>query len=133
MKVIYNGNQIEIEDGITLEQFVVQQGGLGGAFLVNGVSVDSGTVLTSYNVIESDSSGTVVSAAASTSRVDVDLSDFTGQSGLITTDNNLSAIRARYDNDVSISVIRDNQPIDTQELQTGDRVMVMPSGGVKGA
>ena len=133
MKIIYNGQQIEVEDNITLEQFVSSQGAMGQPFLVNGAAMPASTILVAYNVVEIDATGTMISAGIVTANVDIDLTDFTGHSGMVSTENTISSVRNRYEGAVAISIIRDNQPIQTEELQTGDRVMVMPSGGVKGA
>ena len=133
MIIIFNGNSCEIEDGMTLAQFVRQQNASNQAFLINGEAVDSSTVLTSYNVIEADVSGTRVTQDRVPTNVDVNLSDFTGQSGIVNVSNNAEDLRSRYSTDVVISVIRDNSEIQTSELQTGDMIMVTPSGGVSGA
>ena len=89
--------------------------------------------MTSYNVIEADVSGTRVTQDRVPTNVDVNLSDFTGQSGIVNVSNNAEDLRSRYSTDVVISVIRDNSEIQTSELQTGDMIMVTPSGGVSGA
>ena len=133
MKIIYNGQQIEIDEGMSLRQFAEQENLLGSGLLVNGLVTDSNTILAAYNVVEIDPSGTVMDRIVEPVNIDVELTDFTGHSGMINTLNSIGSIRDRYETDVAISIIRDNQPINTEELQTGDRVMVMPSGGVKGA
>lgn len=133
IKVLYGGSTLDVDAGTTLQEFVSNHGSFGLGYTVNGLAVAPETVLQSYNVVEASPNGSIVNQTLSITMVEVQLSDFTGRSGTQRVANNVSAIREMYNQDVRISVIRDGSTVDTEALITGDRVMVTPAGGVKGA
>jgi len=133
IKVLFNGSTIDVNEGTTLQEFVGRYGNFGSGYTINGLSVAPETVLRAYNVVEASINGVIVSETLSVTMVDINLSDFTGRSGSERVANNTSAIREMYNTDVRITVIRDGVTVDTDNLVTGDRIMVTPSGGVKGA
>jgi len=133
IKVLYGGSTLDVNEGITLQEFVGLHGTFGGQYTVNGLAVAPETVLQAYNVVESSQSGVIVNQTLSVTMVEVNLSDFTGRSGQQRIANNVGAVREMYNQDVRISVIRDGVTVDTESLITGDRIMVTPAGGVKGA
>ena len=133
IKVIFNGQPIDVEENTTLQAFIGEHGAFGSKYLVSGQAVAPETVLGSYSVVEESEVGTAVNETLSVTIIDIDLSDFTGRSGITRVANSVDAIRELYNQDVRISVIRDGQTIETTTLLTGDKALVTPAGGVKGA
>jgi len=133
IKIIFNGQSIDVNEGITLQEFIGQHGTFGSGYFVNGVAVAPETILSTYNVVEGNAQGTIVNQELSVTMVDINLTDFTGASGIVRCANSIDAVRERYNQNVRITVIRDGQTVENTALLTGDRVMVTPAGGVKGA
>lgn len=133
IKVIFNGTSYDVNEGTTLQSFISDHGAFDQSYTVGGQAVASNFVLQSYSVVENNPAGTLVTAAQAVNIVTINLEDFTGRSGSREIANNIASVRELYQQDVRVTVIRDGQTIDTQILQTGDRVMVSPAGGVKGA
>jgi len=134
IKILFEGNQFDIEEKTTLQTFVAKHGTNNVSYLVNGVAVAPDYQLQSYNVVEiSTTGGTLISAASPAQMVEINLSDFTGRSCARQISNNIAAINELYNQPVVITVIRNGETVTTSVLENGDRVYVMPSGGVKGA
>jgi hypothetical protein len=136
-KVFFDGQEFNINNGTTLKHFIERELDSDSGYLVNGEAKPLDTVLDNYSVIEESPDGTFLHEVAGASRpqsVEIELNDFTGFSGKVWVANNIAALRERYNQSVSFTVIRNNDMIrDPRDLQNGDKVIAMPSGGVKGA
>lgn len=134
IKVIFNDRTYDVEDGTTLQEFIAANGTLGVAYTVGGNPLNPAAGLQNYAVIEENENGVIVNETLDVTMVSIDLTDFTGRSERgYRVANTLAAIREMYNQDVRISVVRNNVTTPTETLMNGDRVMVVPAGGVKGA
>ena len=135
VKVFFEGNQYDVDPGTTLHDFIRACLNEQVGYTINGEVKPLNTELTNYNVIEESSDGTFLNSAEERpSVVEVSLQDFTGFYGDIWVADNIHAVKERYNQPVNVSVVRDNQMIrDPEALMTGDRITVMPAGGMKGA
>jgi hypothetical protein len=151
--VYANDDRFEIKDNTILGDFLAANDFDEGYYTVNGNNRELDTILENYNVIEEDSdngryfdpddwSATDSNDNADNTEfsrpnvVEIDLNDFTGHSGKIWIADNVAAVQERYNQPVSIKVVRDGVQHDAsaiEKLQTGDMLFVAPNGGLKGA
>jgi sulfur carrier protein ThiS len=141
--VYANQERYDINEGTTLKAFLEENDFDEGYYTINGEAKPLDTILVNYNVIEDTDYGLGTEFVfpfdtpefKSPEVVEVELNDFTGHSGKIWIADNMAAIRERYNQAVSIKVVRDGHQLDTdvEKLQNGDMLFVVSAGGVKGA
>jgi hypothetical protein len=140
--VFANDTRYDIDEETTLKDFLIYKNFDEGRYTINGAAKPLDTILENYNVIEDTDEGTVFDPADDDQNdfnrpevVEIELNDFTGFSGTIWIANNLDAVRERYNQRVSIKVVRNGEQLDTPptELMSGDMLFVVSAGGVKGA
>jgi sulfur carrier protein ThiS len=143
--VFANDTRYDIDEETTLKGFLIDEDFDEGRYTINGAAKPLDTVLENYNVIEDTDEGTAFDPDDDVEAVndnfnrpevvEIELNDFTGFSGTIWIANNLDAVRERYNQRVSIKVVRNGEQLDTPptELMSGDMLFVVSAGGVKGA
>lgn len=134
MKVFFNDEAIEIDHGTTLRGLATQRGKLDRRYVINGeVPAHADVILQNLAVIDEKEAGILVGCNGSGDTVEVQLTDFRGASGSKRVPKFIAEFETEYNQPVKVSVIRNSQVAATDTLRDGDRVMVTPAGGVKGA